>query len=180
MPNLDSQTVQLIIVAGTALALLLQTIFLLAILLVVRKSFRGLREEIEDLRSALMPIIYNTRDLMTRLTPKIEETVEDLSAMTRDLRVQTSDVQSAAKELVQRVRHQAIRVDEMMSTVLNAVDRASGFVTQSVSKPVRQFSALLASAKAIIESLRHSEPPPHHPDDHPRGDHPLGDKDMFV
>ena len=146
MPNLDNQTIQLAIVAVTALALLLQTIFLLAILVTVRKTARSLKEEIEDLRSSVMPIIYNTRDLLARVTPQV-----------KGMRVQTEDLQSSAREVVERLRAQASRVDAMLSSVLDAVDRTGDFLTEAVNKPVRQISGLLASVKAVVESLRASE-----------------------
>ena len=157
MPNLDNQTIQLAIVAVTALALLLQTIFLLAILVTVRKTARSLKEEIEDLRSSVMPIIYNTRDLLARVTPQVEATVEDLAQMAKGMRVQTEDLQSSAREVVERLRAQASRVDAMLSSVLDAVDRTGDFLTEAVNKPVRQISGLLASVKAVVESLRASE-----------------------
>jgi len=162
MPNLDNQTVQLAIVAATALALLLQTIFLLAILVTVRKSARSLKDEIEDLRSSLMPIIYNTRDLLTRVTPQVEATVEDLAQMAKGMRVQTEDLQASAREVLEHLRVQAGRVD-----------RTGGFLTEVVNKPVRQISGLLASVKAVVESLRASEFGQHR-------SNPSGDDDPFV
>jgi methyl-accepting chemotaxis protein len=175
MPNFDTQTVQLIIVAGTACALVVQTIVLLAILVTVRKSARSVHEEIEDLRSAIMPVVFNARDLMIHLTPKIEATADDLAFVAHALRDQTADIHASASEILNRVRQQSIRLDSMVSNVLNAVDRASDFVTDSVGKPVRQVSALLASAKAVIESLRNSEHV-----SHAQGRRPTGDNDMFI
>ena len=61
MPNLDNQTIQLIFIAVTALAVLLQAIILLAIFVTVRKAARSVREEVEDLRSSIMPIVDTTR-----------------------------------------------------------------------------------------------------------------------
>jgi len=175
MPNLDPQTVQLAIVAGVALALLIQTIVLLAILSTVRKAARGMREDFEDLRSSVMPIIYNTRDLMTRVTPKVDAAAEDLAALAHGLRVQTADIQSSATEILDRLRRQSTRLDGMMSTVLDAIDRAGAFMTDSVAKPMRQLSGILASARAVVESLRNADPAPHAQP--PRNS---SDPDMFV
>jgi uncharacterized protein YoxC len=157
MPNLDSQTIQLALVAAVAVALLLQTIFLLAILVTVRRTARSVKDEIEDLRSAVMPIIYNTRDLMIRVTPRVEATIDDLAQMAQGMRVQTDDLQASAKEVIARLRAQASRVDSMLSGVLDAVDRAGDFLADAVSKPVRQISGLVASIKAVVESLRSEE-----------------------
>jgi hypothetical protein len=60
---------------------------------------------------------------------------------------------------MERMNRQFTRVDSMFTSTLDTVDRATSFVTGTVSKQVRQLSAVLASAKAIIESLRSPEPP---------------------
>jgi hypothetical protein len=175
MPKLDNDTILLAFVGVTALAFVLQTIILLAIFATVRKAARVVKEETEDLRSSMMPIIYNSRDLYARLAPKIEQTVEDLSVIAHGLRVQTAEVQSSALEVMEKLRRQTTRLDQMFTTVLDAVDRAGGFVAETVSRPIRQISGMLASIKAIIESLRTPVETEHAP-----ADRPAGSKDMFV
>jgi ABC-type transporter Mla subunit MlaD len=175
MPNLDTQTIQLALVAAVALAIVIQAIVLVAALFVLRKLAKSISEEIEDLRSSVMPVIESTRDLFARLAPKIEATTSDLAALTRALRDQTADVQAAADEIIARARHQATRVDTMLSSVLDAVDRAGAFMADTVSKPMRQLSAFLASARAVVESLRRSEGTPR-----AEANRASGDNDLFV
>ena len=89
------------------------------------------------------------------------------------LRVQAANVESSAKEFLESVNRQSIRADAMVTSGLDAVERASVFVTAAVSKPMRQLSGVLAAVRAIIESLRASAPAlrePRHP----------GDRDSFV
>jgi methyl-accepting chemotaxis protein len=160
MPNLDNQAILLIIVAVTALAVLLQAIVLLAIFLVVRKATRSLKEEAEGLRSSIMPIIYNVQELLDRVAPQVEATVTDVAAVAHGLRVQTAELGTAAQNILERVRQQSRRVDAMLSSVLDTVDRVGGFMADTVSKPARQLAGLLASAQAIIESLRGFSSPP--------------------
>jgi uncharacterized protein YoxC len=175
IPKLDHQTILLAFAVVTGLAMLLQTIMLLAISIAMRKTANSVRKEAENLRSSIMPVIFDTRDLLantqailsstqdflanaqgllTRVTPKIEAATADLAEISHGLRTQTAEVQSVAMEIVDRVRKQSNRVDDMCSSLLDNVDRAGGFVAQIVSAPVRQVSSLLGSFKAIIESLR--------------------------
>jgi methyl-accepting chemotaxis protein len=158
MPNLDNETILLAITAVIGLALLLQTIILLAIFLSLRKAARSLHDEVEDLRSSVMPIIYATREAITRFTPKIEGAVDDLAGITQSLRVQTTEMQASANEVIERLRSQLHRLDGMITSVLDAADRAGGFVIASVSKPVRQLSGVMASIKAVLETLRTPTP----------------------
>jgi len=175
MPKLDTQTILLAFVVVTGLAILMQTIILLAIFVTVRKAARSIREEAEDLRSSVMPAIYNARDLITsfrdllaQVTPNIESAANDLSSITGGLRRQSEDLQVSALEILDRVRRQSSRLDDMFTALLDSIDRAGGFVAEMVSAPVRQISGALAAIKAVIESLgrpeTQSQPPSPAPD----------------
>lgn len=177
MLKLDNQTILLAFAVVTGLAVLLQAFILLAIFITMRKAASSIRKEVENLRSSLMPVIFDTRDLLassretlisaqefvanaqgflTRVSPKVEEAVGDVAEIARGLRVQTALMQSSVTEILENVRKQSYRVDHMVSGVLDTADRAGGFVTDVVSRPMRQISGVLAFAKAFIESLRGS------------------------
>ncbi len=173
MQNLDSQTVQLVIVAAVAVTMLVQAIVLLAIFITVRKAAAAMRQDVEELRSSVVPVIDSVRDLLVTGAPKIEAAATDLAAMSHNLRRQTADVQTAAAEILERIRRQSSRMDSMLTNIFDAMDRTAGFMTESISKPMRQLSGVLASAKAVVESLR--TPPEPTPIDQGRTD-----KDMFV
>ncbi len=175
MPKIDNQTVQLVLVALVAFAMLVQAFVLLAAFIAMRKAARSIDEKFEALRSSVTPLIDNTRSLVTRLTPKIEETAEDLAALTHSLRAQVADVQSAADEIIARARVQSVRLDSMLSHVLDTLDRTGQFMSDAVNKPMRQFSAILASVKAVVESLRSGVPEPRSQANRASRDH-----DMFV
>jgi uncharacterized protein YoxC len=178
MPNFDSQTILLAILAVVALAIVAQAILLLAIFVVLRKTARSIKEEVEDLRSAIMPILENTRELFVRVAPSIEDTAADLAAMARGLRTQTADIQSSAADILDKLRHQSSRLDAMISSIFDAVDRASTFVTETVARPVRQLSNILASARAVVDSLRHTAPEPQQQHTAPRSVE--DDQDLYV
>jgi uncharacterized protein YoxC len=170
MAKLDNETIELVCIAVTALAVLLQGIVLLFIYLALRKAIGSLQGEIEDLRSSIMPTIDNTRELVgstralvdnarrlfARLAPKAETTVGDLARVAHGLREQTAELESATQEILGRVRFQTSRIDAMTTNGLDAVDQAGSFVADAMGKPVRQLAGVLAAAKAIVESLRGS------------------------
>jgi methyl-accepting chemotaxis protein len=175
MSKVDTQTIQLVLVALVALAMLVQAIVLLAAFIAMRKAARDVNEKLDAFSSSVGPLIDNTRSLVTRLTPKVEQTADDLAALTHSLRVQTADVQNAANEMLARARIQASRLDSMLSHVLDTLDRTGHFVSDAVNKPMRQVSAVLASVKAVVESLRNGAPEPRS-----RANRGSGDNDLFV
>jgi len=177
MPRLDNQIILLAFVVVAGLAVLLQAIILLAIFFAVRKAVAAFREETENLRSSIMPVIYDTRDMLastqgtmsnmqsfladaqaflTSVSPKVESVATNLVEISSTLRAQTIEMQSSVMEMMERVHRQSNRVDGMITEFLNTVDRAGGIVTAAVSRPVRQVSGILRSAKAVVESLRGS------------------------
>jgi len=173
--KIDNQTIELALIALVALAMLVQAIVLLAAFVAMRKAARSIDDKLEEIRSALMPLVERTRELVTRLSPKIETTADDVAALAHSLRVQTTDVQYAANEIIARARAQASRIDALLSNVLDAVERTGSVLADAVNKPLRQLSAILASVKAAIESLRRYEPAPRSGEDRMSGDH-----DMFI
>jgi phage-related protein len=172
MQKLDSQTVQLIIVAAVAVTMLLQAIALLAIFGALRKAAEAMRKDVEELRTTVVPVIENIREFLVHTGPKIEAAAVDIAAMSHNLRRQTADVQVAANGILDRINKQSIRVDSMLSSIFDGVERASGFMSETVSKPMRQVAGLLASAKAVVESLRSDNAPP------PPSNDPYGDNDF--
>ena len=82
---MSHEMIELACIGVGALALLMQAILLLAIFLGMRKATKSLKEEIEDVRSSVMPVVNDSRELLTRLsrlTPKLESTVTDAAELT--------------------------------------------------------------------------------------------------
>jgi phage-related protein len=160
MPTLDSQTIELAFIAVAALALILQTIFLIVLATTISKSARSALDEIENMRSAVMPVIYNAREMITRVSPKIEEAADEITELTHSLRAQTADVQAAASEVISRVHRITARLDGMASTVLDNVERAAEFMSETVARPMRQITGVVASVRAIVDAMRNVEDSP--------------------
>jgi phage-related protein len=158
---MDHETIELILIAVTAAAVLLQAFVLLAMYLGLRKSSRAIIEQIEDLKSSIAPFVENARGLLERVGPKLEGTTSDVAEIVRALKVQAAEAEASVSEVLQRVRKQTNRIDEMITGLLNAADRAGDYVAGVVHGPVRQISGVLAAVKAIVESLRTPIPEAH-------------------
>ena len=57
MQHFDSQTIQLILIAVVVVAMLFQSIVLIALFIAMRKAARTTSEKIEDIYSSVMPLI---------------------------------------------------------------------------------------------------------------------------
>jgi uncharacterized protein YoxC len=62
---MNHDMIELACIGVGALALLMQAIILLAIYLGITKATKSLKEDVEDMRSSVMPIVEQARTLLT-------------------------------------------------------------------------------------------------------------------
>lgn len=175
MPHFDPQTLQIVVAGVVAGTLLLQVLLLVFILIGVRKAAMAVRNDLDEIRSSITPLFTDSHELLVRVGPKIEAATDDLAVIAHSIREQTTSVQSTVTEISERTRHQAGRVDFMVSSALDKVDRAGAIVNDSVAKPLRQITGILAAARAVVENLRTPQAPAK-----PPGERTQGDPGMFI
>jgi methyl-accepting chemotaxis protein len=191
MPNSNLETLLIVFIAITGLSVLIQACVLLGIFLTVRKAVANGKEQADEFRSKLTPVLQTSKDFMESanglfaitkklidgLDPKLQSAATDLAAMSRDLHEQTTRLRASADEMAEKVRRQADRVDSMTTSALNGLDRIGSFVNQAMNIPIRQVSGVVAAAKAVIDTLRAPVPPRPRRSPQPAAD---TDKDLFV
>lgn len=176
MSHFDPQTLQIAVAAVVAGTLLLQVLLLVVILFGLRKAAAAVREDLEEIRASVTPLLTQTHELLVRVGPKIESTTDDLAVFTHALREQTTNVQSTVTEISERARHQAGRIDFMLTSVLDKADHAGAVVNDVVTKPLRQLTGMMAWLRAVVETLR----APQSPGPKPPVDGPRGNSGMFI
>src|ERR1700740_553499 len=140
----NNETLTLIFVGATAIAVLLQAMILLALFITVHKSVKAIHSEVELLRSAATPILNHTKDFVTRVTPKLDAVASDMVEMSRGLRAQTLEFQAPHSEILGRAHRQTGRMDTMFTSTLDTVDKASTAVNDAVSVPLKHLSGITA------------------------------------
>lgn len=153
MANVNNETLLLIFVACTGAAVLMQAFILLAFYIAFRSGLKAIQGQIEEIRVNVLPVVKETKLLLTDVGPKISSLAGDFAAISRDLRSQGSLIKSSASEIAEKVNRQASRLDMMLTNVLNVADRASAVVADAVDVPLRQVSAMVAFAKAAVSSF---------------------------
>lgn len=161
MSNSGIATTQLVILVLVAIALVVNSALVVIMLVGLGKLGKMMKNEIADIRSSVMPMVYDTRELLSNVSPKIESTADDLSAILHTLRSQSAAFESVGTELVEGLRRQATRMEGMLSGLITTADRTSNAVADSVGGPIRKIAGLLASARAIVETLRAPAPTVH-------------------
>ena len=192
MLNLNSELLWILV--GVTVAVLLQAGMLLGMFLTMRKAVQMAKEQSEEYRAKLTPIIENsshliatTKDLVTaaqtlinKIQPQVESAVTEVANMTHDIRAQVNQLQVSVDEVAHKARRQADRVDSMTTSFLNGLDRFGTFVNEAVHVPIRQVNGVVAAAKAVVEALRSPAPQRPRPRPAPQGVRVDEDKDLFV
>lgn len=193
----STDTILTILVTVIGVFAFLQLVILFAMFLALRKGMRAasahalelkanaleLKTHALEIKGKVIPILEHTSELLqttkglvARLEPKIEAAAGDVADMTRTASAELKRLGASADEITDRVRRQAARVDGITTNALNGVDRASQFVGQAVSAPVRQFTGIVAAAKAVIDTLRTAPTPPARPVSATEATRPYGEE----
>jgi methyl-accepting chemotaxis protein len=154
----NTETILIVFVAFTGLAVLLQALILLAIFISLRKTAKSVLEATEDLKVTVVPMVHSTRELVQRITPQIITVSEGLAEFTDKMKRESASVNISVSEVAQRVSRQMQRLDAMLTTSLNAVEKATDVVETAVSAPVRQVNGILAAIRAVIDTYRAETP----------------------
>ena len=174
VPTMNHDTLLLIFVGLTGLALVVQAIVVLAAFLFARKTVKKLHGDFDELRSKVTPILTKSREVMDRVSPRIESVSSDIADLSRRVREQGEEFQTTATEILGRVNRQTDRVDSMFTSVFNSVERAGTAVAGSMNTPVRQMNGILAAARAFLGVLKKGDNSPE------REAKVSADQDMFV
>lgn len=153
-----TETILIVFVAFTGASVLLQAGILLAIFFSLKKTAKSVTEVTGDLKATVVPMVHSTRELVERITPQIITISTAMAALTETMKRESAGVDFSVKETVQQIRHQLQRVDSILTTGLNAVEKATDVVETAVSAPVRQVNGILAAIRAVIDTYR-AEPP---------------------
>ena len=177
MNYVNNETLLLIFVACTGAAVLLQAIVLLALLITARKALKLAHEQIEELRTNVLPVVSDTKRLLSTVGPKIESVASDFAVLTHSARTHGIRLEESATDILERVSRQSNRVDMMLTNALDTVDRAGAVVAEVLSVPIRQLAGMAAFARAAVGTLIGGAP---RPQSEPQPTHSPADKDLFV
>jgi methyl-accepting chemotaxis protein len=150
---MNNETLLVAFVGLTGFAMLVQAIVMLVAFMTMRKTIVSLQSDVQEMRTSVMPILTRSKETIDKIAPKIESIASDMADLAQRAREQGIEVQATATDIMDRIQRQTSRVDTMFTGLIDSVEYASNVVADSVTRPMRQISALLASAKAFLSVL---------------------------
>jgi len=143
MPTNDYYLVLVIFTAVTAFSLLLQACCLLVMAVVVRKSMKKVQAIAEEAKGKALPVIASAQTLLDDISPKLRTATSELSDLSQKVRHQAQNVNQTMDNALVKANAQIHRIDEILTTTINAVDHASRSIESAVASPTRRISGII-------------------------------------
>lgn len=141
-------------VAVIALAVVLQSIVLIALFIQMRRTAARVEQVVTDMSAKVAPLISSVQILVEDISPRISGIVADASEITRLARGEVQKVDRIVTEALERLRMQLIHVDHVLTGAIEAVEEAGSQIKQSVWGPVIKATALVRGVQAGVDFLR--------------------------
>ena len=147
------QTLLIVFIVVTAVAVVLQMGILLGIFLSLKRTSARFEALASDLHGKITPVLELSRDLLSDLNPKVKIISTNLTETSNVVRTQAEHLNMIVSDVSDRTHAQFIRVDHTISTVLDTVEKTTDTVQHKVMSPVRQVNGIMQAASAIIGTL---------------------------
>jgi hypothetical protein len=141
-------------VAVIAIAVVLQSIVLIAMYVQMRRTAARVEQVVTDLSGKVAPLISSVQVLVDDISPRITGIVADASEITRLARGEVQKVDRIVTEALERLRMQLIHVDHVLTGAIETVEAAGSQLRQTVWGPVVKATAMLRGVQAGIDFLR--------------------------
>ncbi len=150
----QNDTLLIIFVGLTGLAVLLQAGVLLGMFFAVRKSAKLITAATDELKTTVLPMVHSTRQLVDKIYPDVVTVTTGLAQLTASARREASEIDVSPAELIKGIKRQVQRIDSMLTVGLDRVERAGDALETTVAAPVRQINGVLAAIRATIDTYR--------------------------
>jgi hypothetical protein len=156
-----------IFIAVTAGAVVLQMLILLGMFLSIRKLSARLESVTSDIESRVLPLLDNAKPVLENLKslqqeakslielwrPKVDVILDNVASVSTTARTDIERVEVTLNDLLDRLRLQVIRADEMVTRTMDKVEETSEKVQHTVLSPVRQVSGILSGLSAGMNAF---------------------------
>lgn len=168
--NLSHDQILEIFVAVVSAGVLIQAIIMLAAIIGASKAVKKVNELSDQVRDQVLPTVASSRRMIEEISPKLKVITSNLLDVSTKVRHQATNADVALSEVVEKTRQQAERVDQMLTSTLDAVSSAATTVQATVGQPIRQVNGVLNGLRAGFDVFRGKRNP----------ERVHEDKDLFI
>ena len=143
-------TVALILVS---VAVLMQAGAMLGIFLAFRKITGQVETVRADIKQRLDPLVESTLEIVNNSREPLRTISANLVEISTMLRNRTTSADQVAAELLDKSRTQIVRVDRMVSGLVDRVESTADVVQKGMLVPINEVSAVMKGVRSGLEFL---------------------------
>ena len=147
------QTLLIVFIVVTALAVVIQAGVLVSLYISVKKTSSRVESIAGDLQQRAAPALDAATAILNNSRGNLQTLKENLAATSTSLRNQVERVETTMGDIIDRTRLQVIRADEMVSRTLDRVEETSEFVQHTVISPVKQLAGLVSGLTVGLDAF---------------------------
>jgi len=153
-------TLLIVFIVVTALAVVIQAGILVGMYVALRKTSGKVELLAEEVRTKVIPTAQLAHEMISELRPKLLTVADNVSTSTTVLRTQLERLDATLTDIVDRTRLQVIRADEFVNNTMDKLEETRDAVQRTVVSPVRHISGLMHGLSAGFEAFlgRRREP----------------------
>jgi len=136
------------------IAIVIQMAILLAMFLQVRTAIDTFSRIAQQLQARMDPILLRTNRILEDSEERISSIMGDGAEIARLARGQAQKVDRVFTDLVERLRIQVVRTDQILTGALEVIEETGSAFRSKVWAPVHQASAILKGIKAGLDFFR--------------------------
>jgi len=147
------QTLLIVFIVVTALAVVIQAGVLVSLYISVKKTSSRVESIAGDLQQRAAPALDAATAILNNSRGNLQTLTENLAATSTSLRNQVERVETTMGDIIDRTRLQVIRADEMVSRTLDRVEETSEFVQHTVISPIKQLAGLVSGLTVGLDAF---------------------------
>jgi methyl-accepting chemotaxis protein len=149
-----NETLLIVFVGLTALAILIQMGVLIALYVSSKKTRESMQLVMREVEQNVLPLFRDLRALVSESGPKLREAIDNLTVTSATVRQESDRLGQAANDVAGRVGRQAERIDQMLTRTLDRVEHTRETVQHAIRSPIQQLSGVLSGVAAGLAELR--------------------------
>jgi methyl-accepting chemotaxis protein len=135
-------------VAMVAIAMVAQAAVVIGAAIGAAKARKQLLTIVEEIRAKTLPVIDGAQGMMQELQPKFKVLTDNLVETSHVVRSKAAEFDETISEVNHRARNQTVRVDDMVTSVLDTTAGIASSFHKTVTAPAREFHGIMNGLKA--------------------------------
>ena len=146
-------TLLIISIAVTSLALIVQLVILMGMFTALKKTTAKVELLSEDIRTKVLPTAQLAQEMIAELRPKLLTVADNVSVSTTVLRTQVERLDATLTDIVDRTRLQVIRADEFVNSTMDKLEETREAVQRTVVSPVKHLTGIMHGLSVGFEAF---------------------------